>query len=98
MPGHIELLLRAIAAAVALPGTDSMVVLVLAGVVGLAGCGIVLAARALVGVVSSWFGAADTERMSAATDIPLLSSQSDPDAAGRPRPRAPELCPSVAGL
>ncbi len=99
MAGHIELLLRVLVAAVELPSTDGMAVLVLAGVVGLAGGMVVLVARAVLATVSSSStGVGAGERMAAAIGIPLLSTQSDPDAAGRPQPRAPGRPRAVAGL
>lgn len=98
MLGHIELLLRVMVAAVELPSADGMAALVLAGVVGLAGGVLVLVARSVLAMVSSAStGVGAGERMAAATGIPLLSSQSDPDAAGRPQPRAPGGLEAVAG-
>jgi len=95
--GYIDLLLRVVGAAVELPSTG-MAVLILAGVVGIAGGAMVLVARSVLALVSAFFGAAPRERMADATGIPLLSSQSDPDAAGRPQPRAPGHRVPVAGL
>lgn len=97
MLGYIELLLRVIGAAVELPSTG-MAVLILAGVVGLAGGAMVLVARSVLALVSAFSGAAPKQRMAVSTGIPLLSSQSDPDAAGRPQPRAPGRRIPVAGL
>jgi hypothetical protein len=97
VPGYIEFLLRVIAATVELPSTG-MAVVILAGLVGLAGGAIVLVARSVLTLASAFFGAPPNEGMAAATGIPLMSSQSDPDAAGRPQPRAPGRLPAVASL
>lgn len=94
MVQYVELVARFFAAAVesawvasSMPGTLAVVGLI--GAVGLTTLAVALAARFVVSLVASLQHGVSGLRAAAAADIGTLLGQSDPDADGRPRPRAP---------
>jgi hypothetical protein len=66
------------------------------GVVGLGVMIALLCVRYLTAIARSMPGAARRERLREPADIAILLSQSDPDADGHARPRAPALSLAVA--
>lgn len=94
MIAFLELLGRLIAASVGTVWSSSSTaaVIALAGMVGAIGLVTIVAAARLGGIVAlaaSLGVAARLERAAEPADRGLLLSQSDPDADGHPRPRAP---------
>ncbi|MCX7522165.1 DUF6412 domain-containing protein [Microbacterium sp. STN6] len=98
---HLEMLLRLVSTAVdgaltlGLPGS----ILALASLVGaasLVAVAVVIAARSVAALAAALALAGPAPRAECAADIGQLLAQSDPDAAGRPRPRAPSAIPSAA--
>lgn len=69
--------------------TSTLAIVGLIGVIGLTTLAVALAARFVTALVASLRQNAATARDGDVADLGLLLSQSDPDADGRPRPRAP---------
>lgn len=97
MLSYVDVLLRLIGGALASPATDGTGVIVLAGIAGLTAGAVVLLAASLL-TICSLLRIAPRRSASPAALAPRLSRQSDPDAAGQHRPRAPSryLRPTAA--
>ncbi len=69
--------------------SDVLVTVLLVGVIGAAATAIVVSAWRMVPALVDADPSGASTRLRQTTDPARLISQSDPDAAGRPRPRAP---------
>jgi hypothetical protein len=91
---HIEFLARFFAAGLesAWAGTSitsALAIVGLIGAIGLTTLAVAVAARFVTALVASLQQSAAPRHAAAGADLGTLLSQSDPDADGRPRPRAP---------
>lgn len=71
-------------------GTQALGTIALISLVGAAGGAVAIYVRSMLAFVASCIGTPPAaQRPTAAADISVLLGQSDPDADGHPRPRAP---------